>query len=179
MAWWLFNVPIAKKAANALHCSSFRSILLANVIAKTHHRLLRDKLTPAFKEYKPELQSGQLPGTGVDSLILLVRTYQLRAQHHGMCFSMTYYDVQSAFYRVVREALLPTASDAESGERFLALLHNLAVPPEALRELVQAPTEHGSHGRGAGFFTPPGTNCGPLQRHLVQTGCRGAPGRDL
>ena len=132
-----FLMCLAKKAANALHCSSFRSILLANVIAKTHHRLLRDKLTPAFKEYKPELQSGQLPGTGVDSLILLVRTYQLRAQHHGMCFSMTYYDVQSAFYRVVREALLPTASDAESGERFLALLHNLAVPPEALRELVQ------------------------------------------
>ena len=132
-----FLMCLAKKAANALHCSSFRSILLANVIAKTHHRLLRDKLTPAFKEYKLELQSGQLPGTGVDSLILLVRTYQLRAQHHGMCFSMTYYDVQSAFYRVVREALLPTASDAESGERFLALLHNLAVPPEALRELVQ------------------------------------------
>ena len=127
---------LAKRAAAALSCSSFRSILLANVVAKTHHRLLRDRLVPAFRGYKTELQAGQLPGTGVDSLALLARTYQLRAQHRGMCCALTYYDVKSAFYRVIRQAFLPTPTDTLDDAGFLRLIHDLDVPPAALSELV-------------------------------------------
>ncbi|OLQ10148.1 LINE-1 retrotransposable element ORF2 protein [Symbiodinium microadriaticum] len=127
---------LAKRASASLQCKSFRSILLANVAAKTHHRLLRNKLAPSFACYKTELQAGQLPGVGVDTLSLLVRTYQLRAQHMRQACAVTYYDVKSAFYRVLRQILLPTQS-GPSDAGFLKLLYDIGVPDTALPELMQ------------------------------------------
>ena len=121
---------------SAIQCTAFRSILLANVTAKAHHRMLRDKLAPHYAEYKTELQSGQLPGVGVDSLALLVRTYQLRAQHLRQFYAITYFDVKSAFYRVIRQVLFPSHA-RENDADFLALLHGIGVPNSALPELAQ------------------------------------------
>ena len=127
---------LAKRASAALNCTAFRSILLANVTAKAHHRMLRDKPAPHYAAYKTELQSGQLPGAGVDSLALLVRTYQLRAQHLRQFYAITYFDVKSAFYRVIRQVLFPSHA-RENDADFLALLHGIGVPSSALPELAQ------------------------------------------
>ncbi|CAE7942800.1 unnamed protein product, partial [Symbiodinium necroappetens] len=126
---------LAKRAAAAFECKAFRSILVASVVSKAHHRLLRAKLMPAFQGYKTELQSGQMAGTGVDSLSLLVRTYQLRAQQRRQVSSLTFFDVKAAFYRVIRQALLKAAPDSGDKE-FLEVLYDLGVPADALPELV-------------------------------------------
>ena len=126
---------LAKRAAAAFECKAFRSILVASVVSKAHHRLLRAKLMPAFQDYKTELQSGQIAGTGVESLSLLVRTYQLRAQQRKQVSSLTFFDVKAAFYRVIRQALLKAAPDSGDNE-FLEVLYDLGVPGDALPELV-------------------------------------------
>ncbi|CAE7197699.1 unnamed protein product [Symbiodinium sp. CCMP2592] len=128
-------MTLAKRALATYECQEFRSILLASVMSKAQHRLLRNKLTPAFQEYKTALQAGQLPGTGVDSLILLTRAYQLRAQHRRYASALTFFDVKAAFYRVVRQSLLPTAQGVTDAG-FLQVLHSLGVPDHALPELT-------------------------------------------
>ena len=47
---------------------------------------------------------------------------------------MTYYDIKSAFYRVVRQALFE--AEAQRDAPFLALLHALGVPDTAIPELA-------------------------------------------
>ena len=126
---------LAKRAAAAYECRAFRSILIASVVSKAQHRLLRSKLMPSFRDYKTVLQSGQMAGTGVDSLSLLVRTYQLRAQQSRCACSLTFFDVKAAFYRVIRQALIKTP-DEPNDKDFLAVLHDLGVPAHALPELV-------------------------------------------
>ena len=128
-------ISLAKRATAAYECRAFRSILLASVVAKTHHRLLRDRLSSAYRESKTELQSGQLPGVGVDSLSLLARTYQLRVRHLGYRCALTYFDVKAAFYKVIRQSLVRTDADA-SDAGFLAVLYDLGVPESALPELI-------------------------------------------
>ena len=126
---------LAKRAAAAYECRAFRSILIASVVSKAQHRLLRTKLLPSFRDYKTVLQSGQMAGTGVDSLSLLVRTYQMRAQQGRFACSLTFFDVKAAFYRVIRQALIKGPAEPEDKD-FLAVLHDLGVPAHALPELV-------------------------------------------
>ncbi|CAE7717956.1 abcF4 [Symbiodinium sp. CCMP2592] len=129
-------ITLAKRAAAALECTAFRSILLANVTAKLQHRLLRNKLLPPFGDYKPEAQAGQLPGMGVDAVGLTVRAYQVWARHRKQPAAVAFFDLKSAFYRIIRQTLVPTAQEPDDAA-FLALIRDLGVPPDAVQELVQ------------------------------------------
>ena len=168
-------ISLAKRATAAYECKAFRSILLESVVGKTSHRLLRNRLTPAFRTFKTELQSGQLPGTGVDSLSLLARSYQLYALHTRQACALTYFDVKAAFYKVIRQSLVETGEEV-SDAGFLAVLYDLGVPDSAIPELV-------AHLRSMATLTQAGVteHCsgfGSLQRELVPNGPYGPPGRD-
>ncbi|CAE7273496.1 ANKRD50 [Symbiodinium sp. CCMP2592] len=129
-------LSLAKKAATALECSGYRSILVESVAAKLHHRNLRDLLLPSLASYCDELQAGQLQGIGVDTVGLAVRTYQHWALSAGQVCALTYFDVKSAFYRVIRQALVPTGPTLDDA-RLLRLLSDLAIPSGALPELMR------------------------------------------
>ncbi|CAE7688779.1 unnamed protein product [Symbiodinium sp. CCMP2592] len=129
-------LSLAKRASTALECSGYRSILVESVAAKLHHRNIRDLLLPSLETYCDELQAGQLQGIGVDTIGLAVRTYQHWALSTGQVCALTYFDVKSAFYRVIRHALVPTGTDADDS-RLLRLLHDLNVPAAALPELAR------------------------------------------
>ena len=126
---------LAKKAQAALDCKAFRSILMASVAGKVHHRILRDRLLKPFSQYRQPLQAGQVPGISVEAVAHVVRTYQLVAHQQRQKCAVTFYDVKAAFYQVVRQALLPT-SGGLTDEGFLRLLHGLGVPGGAVPELA-------------------------------------------
>ncbi|CAE7794330.1 unnamed protein product, partial [Symbiodinium sp. CCMP2456] len=125
---------LAKRATALLDCEAFRSILLASLPAKIFHRLWRDRLSRHLGHVKGDLQAGQLPGVGVDSIALAVRTYQAWAKHQGLKSGLLFFDVKAAFYKVVRQALVQTEPD-DAG--LICLLQDLGVPGDALPELAQ------------------------------------------
>ena len=55
-------VALAKKAAAALRCENFRSILMASTMGKLYHRVLRGKLAPSLEACKGALQAGTSRG---------------------------------------------------------------------------------------------------------------------
>ena len=125
---------LAKKAFAAVECSHFRSILLASVPAKAYHRIVRRHLAPHLAAFKDELQSGSLPGTGTETLLLLARTIQDvgKVQQQRTCH--LFFDIRSAFYMLLRQLVTDIG---EEDETFLRLLHQMGVPQEALQELLQ------------------------------------------
>ncbi|CAE7879821.1 unnamed protein product, partial [Symbiodinium necroappetens] len=126
---------LAKKAQAALECSGYRSILMASVAGKAHHRILRNKLMPHFGAHRAALQFGQVAGVGVEAVAHIVRTYQVLMLGRRRVCATTFYDVKTAFYQVIRQALLPgTAGHTDA--RILELLHGWGVPEEALGELI-------------------------------------------
>ncbi|CAE7258989.1 Herc2 [Symbiodinium sp. KB8] len=129
-------MTLAKKAKATSECASFRSILLENVAAKVQHRVLRQRLLPAFVDYQCDVQAGQVPGVGVENIGLLVRTYQRWAWSQKRPSALTYFDLKTAFYRVIRQSIVTTNGEATDA-RFLALLHDLGVPDQALPELAR------------------------------------------
>ena len=126
---------LAKKAQTSLACKGYRSILMASVAGKAHHRILRGKLLPYFADYRADLQYGQLPGVGVEGVAHVVRTYQALTHHRRRVCSATFFDIKTAFYQVVRQALIPTAAGA-TDTKLLSLLYSLRVPDAAIDELV-------------------------------------------
>ncbi|CAE7234196.1 unnamed protein product, partial [Symbiodinium necroappetens] len=125
---------LAKRAAALFDCKAFRSILLSSVPSKLYHRILRNKLMGAFANVRGDLQAGQIPGLGVESISLVVRSYQAWARKTGHHSAAVFFDIKAAFYMVLRQALVPSK---DSDAVLLRLLHGLGIPPSALEELFE------------------------------------------
>ena len=74
------------------------------------------------------MQCGATPGTGIEALSLVARAYQDAVA----CTAMIFYDVRSAFYRVVRQLVVAVP---ETDEQLCALVQTLGLPQAALQEL--------------------------------------------
>ncbi|CAE7245588.1 unnamed protein product [Symbiodinium sp. CCMP2592] len=119
---------LAKRATGLFDCSSFRSILLASVPGKVFHRIMRNNA-----RVKADLQAGQLPGVGVEGISLAVKSYLAWARSSGYGTADVFFDVKSAFYMLIRQALVPV----QAAERNLvSLFHQLGVPGSAVTELA-------------------------------------------
>ncbi|CAE7236658.1 unnamed protein product, partial [Symbiodinium necroappetens] len=125
---------LAKRAGAMFCCKDFRSILVSSVPGKLFHRTLRRQLAEVLAETRPPLQCGTLPGEGIETISLAGRTYQLLQDARHRPWALIFYDLQSAYYQVIREAVVPGCQDDTA---ILRLLHSLDLPPGALRELQQ------------------------------------------
>ena len=125
-------IALAKKATTVLDCSGFRSILLASTTGKLYHRVLRGKLSPHLEPFKSGQQAGTSKGVGVDTVSLMVRSFQGWAMRRSHTTAITFYDIKAAYYRVLRQTLLQSPGDDRA---LLRLLHKAGIPSEALPEL--------------------------------------------
>ena len=127
-------ICLAKKAGAALHCSGFRSILISSVPGKILHRSLRTRLLDVLSSYRPQLQAGAMPGEGIEYISLAAQCFQQYHEGRRQHWALIFYDVQAAFYSVIRELIVPTS---QTDEQLLRFLHDLRVPPTAVAELKQ------------------------------------------
>ena len=125
-------ICLAKKAGAALHCSSFRSILISSVPGKILHRTLRTRLLDVLARYRPPLQAGAMPGEGIEYISLAAQCFQQYREGKRQPWALVFYDVQTAFYSVIRELIAPAS---QTDEALLRFLHELRVPPPAVEEL--------------------------------------------
>ena len=123
---------LAKKAAGAYTCEAFRSILLASIPGKAYHRVLRTRLLPALCAASSALQAGSKPGVGTDGISAAARAYQELQLSMGRLPAIVYFDLKAAYYRMLRQLVVPMGKPQE---RFMRLLHSLQLPPQALEEL--------------------------------------------
>ena len=125
-------IALAKKAGAAFQCREFRSILISSIPGKLYHRKVREQLSCTLRRHRHELHSGTLPGEGIECISLATKTFQHHCEAAHTPWALVFFDLASAFYQVVREAVAPGCN----GDReLLALLHSLHLPPRALQEL--------------------------------------------
>ena len=123
-------MPLAKKATAAFTCSKFRAILLSCVPSKILHRHLRNCLSAHLSPC--DLQAGLLPGISTELIALAAKAFQSYCHSSGKAWALLFFDVRSAFYRVVRQLLLPIG---DTDKALQALFHELHLPPASLVEL--------------------------------------------
>ena len=125
-------VTLAKKAGAAFQTCDFRSILISSVPGKIYHRKIRERILHVLGQSRHPLHSGAFPGEGIERICLAAKTFQLQCEalHHP--WALTFVDLQSAFYQVVREAVAPCCSDDAA---LLRMLHSLDLPQAAYHEL--------------------------------------------
>ena len=127
-------VCLAKRAGATLRCQDYRSILVSSIPGKIHHRKLRSQLTKLLEGYRQPLQSGALPGEGIEVIAIAAKTFQLLCDGIRRPWGLVFFDLQSAYYQIIREALVPGCEDDTA---LLALFDKLQLPPKALIELKQ------------------------------------------
>ncbi|CAE7285274.1 unnamed protein product, partial [Symbiodinium sp. CCMP2456] len=125
-------ICLAKKAGAVLQCSSFRSILISSVPGKILHRALRTRLVALLDQHRPPMQAGAVPGEGIEHIALAAQCFQHLHHHHRRPWALVFYDVQAAFYSVVRQLVVPGDT---SDRKLLLLLHELGLPSAAIDEL--------------------------------------------
>ncbi|CAE7364014.1 unnamed protein product [Symbiodinium sp. CCMP2592] len=125
---------LAKKIGVSLQCSHYRSILISSVPAKILHRHVRNLLVPVHASTKPALQLGALGGIGIEAVSLTARSFQLFRHTKKLPWSLIFVDVQAAFYRVIRQALIPGVED---DTELLRVFHRMGLPPAAIIALKE------------------------------------------
>ncbi|CAE7705799.1 tyrP-A, partial [Symbiodinium necroappetens] len=125
-------VCLAKRAGQVLGCDAYRSILVSSVPGKLYHRSLREALLPLLTSSQPTFQAGVAPGQGIEHTALAIRSFYAMSKASRKPASLTFFDLQAAFYQVLRQALVPAT---EGDQELLRLLHHLCLPAEAIQEL--------------------------------------------
>ncbi|OLQ05613.1 hypothetical protein AK812_SmicGene11185 [Symbiodinium microadriaticum] len=78
--------------------------------------------------------AGAMPGEGIEYISLAAQCFQQYHEGRRQLWALIFYDVQAAFYSVIRELIVPTS---QTDEQLLRFLHDLRVPPTAVAELKQ------------------------------------------
>ena len=113
-------IALAKKASSQYQCSDYRAIVLADQMGKYFHTLQRQKLLPAFSDFKAPMQAGCLAGVGVDHVHLQLEALASWAAHSHRCLCVLFLDVASAYYKAIRAFILDgDCSDESIGKLFL------------------------------------------------------------
>ena len=124
---------LAKTACVNFACSSFRSILLASIPGKVFHKTIHARLTGPLARFASPLQAGSQPGISTDGISTTTRLFQELELGRARYPAVIYFDLRAAYYRMLRQILVPIQ---EPEEGFMRLLHSLQLPDDALRELV-------------------------------------------
>ncbi|CAE7371745.1 tyrP-A [Symbiodinium sp. CCMP2592] len=123
---------LAKRASGALTCEAFRSILVSSVPGKLLHRNLREVLKPLLVDSQPVFQSGVAAGQGIVGVALVARTFFSMCSGQGSYAALAFFDLQAAFYGILRQTIVPHAED---DSKLLRLFYDLRLPAEAISEL--------------------------------------------
>lgn len=134
-----------KGSGAAEQMNFYRSVLLQSTVAKHHHRFLRSRLMSFLGAAFMASQCGGVPGKGTSMAALLVRSFLALTSARGVSAMVAFVDLQSGFYAVVRELVLPLGTDPVEVE---AVLDSMEIPlwsVDALRALLTEPAALEKH----------------------------------
>ena len=113
-------------------CEAYRGILVASVIGKTLHKVLRQHSVQALGHQTSPLQVGGLPAYPVSVPAHAARLFQSGCRLHAWCHALLFLDLQEAFYRIVRPLI---TGDILSDEEVARVCAAVKLPPGTMHEL--------------------------------------------
>ena len=93
---------------------------------------MRDSLKPLLLSSQPPFQAGVAAGQGIEGTALAVKSFFALCMGRALPASLVFFDLQAAFYQVLRQTLVPSTEDDRA---LLSLLHRLQLPADAVVEL--------------------------------------------
>ena len=105
-----------KKRGSHKLTSAFRIIMLENDIIKHHHRYLRSRLLTLAKACFLATQCGGMPNKCTAFANQLVRLAIQIAKVRKLVIILQFIDIRTAFYRVIREKIVPLATSPQQLE---------------------------------------------------------------
>ena len=128
-----YVAPLFKKGRMACP-SSYRSIIISNFSAKIYHSSLRKHLVDVWASSIQNLQMGGRPKSGTDNAHLWLQAHESWAAFHGLVNGYVFFDLKSAFYMVLRQAL--TEVPDQDDFTFHALVR-LGIQPQEVAKLLE------------------------------------------
>ena len=117
-------VPLSKGKPDAADPLGYRSIFISDFTAKLYHTSLRDKLVQVWERGLTSFQLGGRRRMGADLAHHVLQAHSHWATSHKRPFAHVFFDIRSAFYSVLRQALFPDDGPPLS---LLAALHRFRV----------------------------------------------------
>ena len=132
-----WQTSFSKPNATKPDMASRRMILLNNIVAKHHHRFLRNRLKTITAMLLRDAQSGARPHQSTDFVTHTTLGYKDFLRYTASSGIIMFIDLKDAFYRVVLQFAykLPTTP-----EELNDLLHDISIP-EALLPALEAAME--------------------------------------
>ena len=127
-------ITLAKRAGESFQCDAFRSVLISSIPGKLLHRFWRGRMIPCLQQVAGPLQHGTFKGTSIEALTLYAQSLSATFAVGGALTAHLFFDVAAAFYRALRQCIVPFREDDSQLQR---LLSTLGLPGRALVELRQ------------------------------------------
>ena len=114
------------------HCSSYRGILVSNVVGKSFHGAFRKKCGVWYDSAATPLQVGGRRGFPVQLASQAARAYQAGHLRRGNSVAVIFLDLREAFHKVVR----PLVHGGDLSDEHIAdVMRSLALDPSHFAEL--------------------------------------------
>ena len=114
--------PLFKGKGARDQCSSYRSIFISPVLGKIHHRLFREQLAQYFEPYSLPMQLGGRPHKSVSQASHGLQLALADASQRGLSTAVIFVDIADAFYKAMRQHILPTPSDKRTVRELFHML---------------------------------------------------------
>ena len=118
-----------KKKGEASKITNWRSILLGNIVPKTHHKYMRNRLMETIFTGFLACQCGGMKGRSTDEATLFVRGLLQIAQEAKSSILVLYVDITAAFYTVIRQLVFPGGADPETMQE---IVRDAEIPAELI-----------------------------------------------
>ena len=98
--------PLYKGKGSPQDPSSFRAILIGNVIPKLYHKIVRQRLMKAVEPKLLPFQIGGVPKMTVSYAAHFLLSLRQHAEHFKRSTAIIFFDLKSAFYRAQRSTVV-------------------------------------------------------------------------
>ena len=127
--------PLYKGKGSLSDLSSFRSILVSEVLGKRYHAWVRRRLVPWLERVAHSLQHGPVGGHSTLEMSLYIRAFQSHMHERRVPSACLFVDIQAAFYSLLRHFLVghvPQIGD------LVRLCQRLGLSEEVTASILQA-----------------------------------------
>ena len=130
--------PVYKGRGPIDSCSSYRSLLVSNHLAKALHRTVREKHSQLFHDFLQLQQTGGRKHVPVQLALHQLRACLRKAQYEKFSSGIIFLDLTEAFYRLLRE--IPLGGDTPDVV-IAHIMKKLNMPADSLHEIHRLLTQ--------------------------------------
>ena len=128
-----FVAPLYKKGP-VMCPKSYRSIFISDYTAKIYHASLRSQLLQVWQQGLDHLQLGGRPLCGTDSAHHWIQVHTNWTSFHGLPQGLLFFDIKSAFYMVLRQALTDVQDTTNAA---IVALVRLGIHPRDVKQMME------------------------------------------